>query len=139
VKITNYAHIQDIWELDYNARLQIPISKCQWVKHLNGVSVDNYRLTLVDLKNVGHKDDPWVLADRVAQVFYVLDSETGKYVVASEFFFIEVENMKDNDKDTNQFKEMPLFTNLMNIKHIEKDFDKNLMHYMRKGSNRKFV
>jgi hypothetical protein len=90
VKITNYAHIQDIWELDYNARLQIPISKCQWVKHLNGVSVDNYRLTLVDLKNVGHKDDPWVLADRVAQVFYVLDSETGKYVVASEFFLSQL-------------------------------------------------
>jgi hypothetical protein len=28
------------------------------VKHLNGVSVDNYELTLIDLKNVGHKDDP---------------------------------------------------------------------------------
>jgi hypothetical protein len=23
--------------------------------------MDNYRLTLVDLKNVGHKDDLWVL------------------------------------------------------------------------------
>jgi hypothetical protein len=64
--------IYDIWELDYGARLQIPIFKCQWVKHPNGVSVDNYMLTLVDLKNVGHKDDPWVLADRVTQVFYIL-------------------------------------------------------------------
>jgi hypothetical protein len=45
------------------------------------VSVDNYGLTLVDLKNVGHKDDPWVLADRVAQVFYVLDTEIEKDVV----------------------------------------------------------
>jgi hypothetical protein len=66
-----YGYIQDIWELDYSARLQIPVFKCQWVKHLNSVSVDNY--TLVDLKNVGHKDDPCVLADRVAQVFYALD------------------------------------------------------------------
>jgi hypothetical protein len=32
----------------------------------NGVSVDNYGLALVDLKNAGQKDDPWVLADRVA-------------------------------------------------------------------------
>jgi hypothetical protein len=48
------------------------------------VSVDNYGLTLVDLKNVGHKDDPWVLANRVAQVFYVLDLETRKGVVVSE-------------------------------------------------------
>jgi hypothetical protein len=38
--------------------LQIPIFKCQWVKHPNGVSVDNYGLILVDLKNVGHQDDP---------------------------------------------------------------------------------
>jgi hypothetical protein len=45
--------------------------------------MDNYRLTLIDLKNVGHKDDPWVLADRVAQVSYVLDPETVKQVVIS--------------------------------------------------------
>jgi hypothetical protein len=53
------------------------------VKHPNGVSVNNYGLTLIDLKNVGYKDDPWVLADRVVQVFYVLDPETGKHVVVS--------------------------------------------------------
>jgi hypothetical protein len=48
------------------------------------VDVDNYGLTLVELKNLGHKDDPWVLADRVAQVFYVPDSETGKHIIVSE-------------------------------------------------------
>jgi hypothetical protein len=47
------------------------------------VRVDNYGLTLVDLNNVGHKDDPWVLVDRVLQVFYVLDLKTGKHVVIS--------------------------------------------------------
>jgi hypothetical protein len=46
-----------MWELDYVVRLQIPVL-CQWVKHPNGVSVDNYGLTLIDLQNVGHKDDP---------------------------------------------------------------------------------
>jgi hypothetical protein len=35
------------------------------------------------LKNVDHKDDPWVLADRIAHVFYVLDPEIRKYVVVS--------------------------------------------------------
>jgi hypothetical protein len=135
-----YGYIQDIWELDYGARLQIPIFKCQWVKHLNGLSVDNYGLTLVDLKNVGHKDNPWVLADRVAQAFYVLNPENGKYIVVSvKQKIVRVENMEDNDDDVNQLKEMPLFTNPMNIKHIEKDFDKNLMPYMRKGGNGKFV
>jgi hypothetical protein len=40
---------------------------------------------------------------------------------------IEVDNVEDNNEDINQFKEMPLFTNLENIKNIEKYFDKNLM------------
>jgi hypothetical protein len=78
-----YGYIQDIWELDYDAELQIPVFKYSWVKQPNGVSVDNYRLTLVDLKNVCHKDDPWVLANCAAQVFYVPDPESGKHVVVS--------------------------------------------------------
>jgi hypothetical protein len=46
--------------------------------------MDKSGLTVADLKNAGHKDDLWMLADRVAQVFYVLDSETGKHVVVCE-------------------------------------------------------
>jgi hypothetical protein len=38
--------------------------------------------------------------------------------------------MEYNDEDVNQFKKMLLFTNLMNIKHIEKDFDKKKLLYM---------
>jgi hypothetical protein len=104
------------------------------------VSVDNYGLTLVDLKNVGHQDNLWVLADCVNLVFYVLDPETGKHIVISrKQKIVEIVNVEDNDDDVNQFEEMSLFTNSMNIKHIEKDFDKNLMLYMRKGANEKFV
>jgi hypothetical protein len=62
------------------------------------VSVDNYGLTLVDLKNLGQKDNPWVLADSIAQVFDVLDPETRKHVVISgKQKLIGVENMEDND------------------------------------------
>jgi hypothetical protein len=50
VKTMYYGCIQNIWKLDYGARLQIPVFRCQWVKHLNGVNVDNYGLTLIDLK-----------------------------------------------------------------------------------------
>jgi hypothetical protein len=81
-----------------------------------------------------------VLADRVAQVFYVLDPETGKHMVVSrKQKIVGVENVEDNDEDINQFEEMPLFTNPINIKHIEREFDKNLMPYMRKGGNEKVV
>jgi hypothetical protein len=62
-------------------RIRIPVFRCQWVKHPNGVNLDNYGLTLVDLKNVGHQDDPWVLADYLAHVFYVLNLETGKHTI----------------------------------------------------------
>jgi hypothetical protein len=101
------------------------------------VNVDNYGLTLVDLKILGHKNDPWVLAD---QVFCVLDTETGKHIIVSgKQKIVEVDNVEDNDEDVNQFEEMPLFTNSINIKHIEKDFEKNLLLYMRKGGKGKFV
>jgi hypothetical protein len=130
LKTTCYGYIHDIWELDYSLRIRILVFRCQWVKHPNGVNVHNYGLTLVDLKNVGHQDDPWVLVDHVAQVFYVLDSETRKHVVSGKQKIIGVENVKDNDEDVNQFEEMLVFTNPINIKHIEKDFDKNLMLYM---------
>jgi hypothetical protein len=104
------------------------------------VNVDNYELTLVDLKNVGHQENLWVLADRVTHVFYVPDPEIGKHgVVSGKQKIIGVENIEDNDEHVNQFEEMPLFINPMNIKRIEKDFDKNLILYMRKGGKGKFV
>jgi hypothetical protein len=68
---------------DYSLRIRIPVFRCQWIKHPNDVIVDNYELSQVDLKNLGHKDDPCVLADRVAQVFYVLDPENEKHIIVS--------------------------------------------------------
>jgi hypothetical protein len=95
---------------------------------------------MADLKMLGHKDDPWVLADRVTQVFYVLDPEIGKHIVVSgKQKIVGVDNVEDNDEDVNQFEEVPLFTNSMNIKHIEKEFDKNLLLYMSKVGKGKFV
>ena len=78
--------IEDIWELDYGRTIQIPVFRCQWVKHPQGVEVDNYGLMIVDLAKVGYKDDPWVLAKRVAQVVYVLDpsQKNEKHIVASD-------------------------------------------------------
>jgi hypothetical protein len=81
-----------------------------------------------------------VLVDRVTQVFYVLDPETGKHIIVSgKQKIIGANNVEDNDEDGNQFEEMLLFTNPMNIKHIEKDFDKNLLLYIRKGGKENFV
>jgi hypothetical protein len=48
------------------------------VKHPQGVELDEYNFTHIDLNNVGHKDDPWILLECVVQVFYVLELEYEK-------------------------------------------------------------
>jgi hypothetical protein len=58
--------------------LQILVFKCQWLKHAHGIEVDEYEFTIVDLRNVGHKNEPWVLASIIAQVFYILDPKDEK-------------------------------------------------------------
>jgi hypothetical protein len=40
--------------------------------------------------------------------------------------------VQDNGEDVNQFEEISLFTYPMNIKDIEKDFDKNYALYMKR-------
>ncbi|GKE17583.1 putative reverse transcriptase domain-containing protein [Tanacetum coccineum] len=53
---------------------QIPLFKCDWVNHKSGgVKRDKLGYTLVDLNNLGHKVDPFVLASQALQVFYVKD------------------------------------------------------------------
>jgi hypothetical protein len=55
------------------------------IKHPRGVEVDGYGLTIVDLNNVGYKDDLWVLASQVAQILYVADpAKKIKHVVVPE-------------------------------------------------------
>ena len=79
---TYYGVIDDIWEIHYGYNIQIPVFRCRWVKHPRGVEVDAYGLTILDLNNVGYKDDPWVLASQVAQVLYVVDpAKKAKHVV----------------------------------------------------------
>jgi hypothetical protein len=52
------------------------------VKHPQGVEIDDYGFTIIDLINVDHKDEPWVLIATVAQVFYILDpKDKKKYIV----------------------------------------------------------
>jgi hypothetical protein len=77
-KETNYDHIEEIWELDYAPYFKVPLFLCQWVKVIGGgVTVDHqYGMTTVDLNNLGYRDEPFVLAKDVNQVFYVKDMST---------------------------------------------------------------
>jgi hypothetical protein len=68
-----FGYIEKIWELDY-VPLKIPLFCCQWVKLTGkGVDIDAYGMTTVDLKELGYRDKPFILAKDVTQVFYVKD------------------------------------------------------------------
>ena len=75
---TYYGCIEDIWEVDYAANFKVPLFWCQWVKTTRGgVTVDKeYGMTTVDLNNSGFKDEPFILAADVSEVFYVRNMST---------------------------------------------------------------
>jgi hypothetical protein len=115
-----YGYIEDIWELNYGMSLQIPIFQCQRVKHPQGVVIDDYEFTIVDLRNVGHKDEPWVLAATVVQVFYILDQkEEKKYIVVpGKQWVLRVDDVEDEEQ-YNQYDEAPLFVDTRRINIVE--------------------
>lgn len=114
-KVTYYGFIEDIWELDYGYTIQIPVFRCQWVKHPHGVQVDNFGLTTVDLANVGYKGDPWVLGSHVAQVFYVRDlscrNKEKHIVVSGKQNIIGVDGVEDIEA-YNEYENLELFTDV---------------------------
>ena len=75
---TYYDRIEEIWELDYTPNFKVSLFRCQWVKLTRGgITVDKEcGMTIVDLNNIGYKDEPFVLATDVSQMFYVKDMST---------------------------------------------------------------
>jgi hypothetical protein len=57
-KKSYYGYSEEIWEFNYAMPLQIPILKCQRVMHPQGVEINDYGFTIINLRNVGHKDEP---------------------------------------------------------------------------------
>jgi hypothetical protein len=90
------------------------------MKHQHGIEVDEYRFTIVDLKNEGHKDEPWVLASTIAQVFYILDSKDEKkhIVVPGKQRVVGVDNVED-EEEYYQFDEVSFFEDTTRIDIVE--------------------
>ena len=114
---------------------------CRWVKHPRGVEVDRYGLTIVNLNNVGYKDDPWVLALQVAQVLYVADpvKKTKHVVVPGKQDIIRVDGINDVE-DYNQYNEVNLFTDLQQkMKIIKANLRKDDKPWARKDGESRIV
>ena len=81
--------------------------------------MDNYGQRVLDLCKVGYKDDPWILANRATQVFYVeqilskdekKNCQKPKHIaIPGKQQIIGVDGVMDLE-DVNQFSEMSLFT-----------------------------
>jgi hypothetical protein len=76
-KASYYGQIEEIWELTYSD-FKVPTFRCRWVQGAEGVTKDMYGFTIVDLEQVGYKEEPFVLVDQVSQVFYVTDTRNEK-------------------------------------------------------------
>jgi hypothetical protein len=102
-----YGYIEEIWELDY-VRFKIPLFRCRWVA-LSSVKVDKHGMTTLDLERAAYKDEPFVLAKQVAQVFYVQDPANEKLhvVLQGKRSIVGVDNVVDED-EYNKFDELPL-------------------------------
>ena len=72
--MTYYGFIEEIWELDYG-RLKAALFCCLWV-WLEEITTNRKEFTTVDLTKTAYRDDPFVLAKDVMQIFYVGDNKT---------------------------------------------------------------
>ena len=124
-----YGYIEEIWELDNGPTFKVPLFWCSWV-NMNGEGIKRdqlYGMTTVDLKNLGcYKNEPFVLANDVAQVFYVKDmssrpkkrkhnetsssDEPKRHIVLSgKRNIVGVEDKTDMSEDYEKFHEIPPF------------------------------
>jgi calcineurin-like phosphoesterase family protein len=70
---TYYGQIEEIWELDY-VGLKVALIQCRSVTNgKRALSKDKYGYVSVDLQVFGYKNEPFVFANNVEQVFYVPD------------------------------------------------------------------
>ena len=69
---------------------------------------DKYGFTTIDLEQVGYREEPFVVAIRVSQVFYVRDTRNKKWqvVLPGKKWVVELENPVD-DEEFNQSNEVP--------------------------------
>ena len=100
----------------------------------------------MDLENLGYQDDPWVLASRVAQVFYMSNPQSNlppkktKHVVASRKQHIIGVDCMDDVEVYNYYDEMPLFIDFpKKISVVEKNLPKDILPWERKCVKRKVV
>jgi hypothetical protein len=98
--------------------------------------VDNYGVRVLDLSKEGYKDDPWIMANRAAQVFYneqILSPNEKKSIDKPKHVIfprkqqtIGVDGVSDLD-EFNEFSDMSIFVDdhLVKIRNVERSIPHN--------------
>jgi hypothetical protein len=103
--------------------------------------VHEYGFTIVDLRNMGHKDESWVLASTVAQVFYIvyLKDEKKHIIILGKQRVVRVDNVED-EKEYNQFDDVHFYVDTTRINIIEtKVYYSNVIPYAHTDDEGKLV
>ncbi|KAM6582424.1 hypothetical protein CsatB_009426 [Cannabis sativa] len=134
--MTYYGVIEEIWELNYFA-FRIALFKCSWVDNNIGVKNDELSFTLVDLSNRGSKNDPFIMASQVVQVFYIsnlANDEWSVFLLTPEKRFLENEEDEENaDLCYDDFiVGQPIHEQVMGI---DRNFDEDDAKYIRNDIN----
>jgi hypothetical protein len=104
--------------------LKVPLFRCKWIAG-GSVTKDNYGMTIVDLNKIRYKDEPFVLAKDVRQVFYMMDmsskpktrsgkksgAETKRHIVMTgKRKIVGVEDISDKSEDYDLFDDLLPFS-----------------------------
>jgi hypothetical protein len=69
---------------------------------------------------MSHKDEPWVLAATVAQVFYILDpKDKKKYIIVPGKQWVVKVNDVEDEEEYNQCDQLPFFVDTRRINIVE--------------------
>jgi hypothetical protein len=130
---TYYGFIEEIWELEYRENLKVPLFHCQWIRLPNGVKIDKYDMTNVNFRFLGYREQPFVLAKYVAQVFFVKDPDPANreehhIILRGKRKIVGVEDVDDEEK-YNQFDTLHSFGKDITIPTIDVTEEPTYIHH----------
>lgn len=124
-----YGIVDEIWDIDYYT-FRVAVFRCDWVDTTGGlISKDSSGFTLVDLKRLGHRSEPFILASQARQVFYVSDPSNQKWSVVCQ---MATHGSLDDEKDA-LMEYHPIATELPNSTELPTYFDDQNVIYTGDG------
>ncbi|KAL2934192.1 Protease HtpX-like protein 2, partial [Bienertia sinuspersici] len=130
-KIRYYGVIEEICELVYSG-FTIPVFKCIWVDNNTGVEHDALSgSTIVNFDKEGHKEDPYILANQVKQVFYMTDPTDKKKSIVITPRSRHAHDEYDDDIESDEEEEEDCSNDLAQVQYIIDDSFDDQSTYVR--------